>query len=125
MVFTSSCFIFILPIEDYDSFLSERKVFARGDIMLMIKGFPLSERFRTQVSVMISKHQFEQVSKLVDSGVTNYVQIRQQVGLTSDQLNDILENVEYYNEYFAEQERKEKEQLAEEAKKKKRWWQKN
>ncbi len=93
--------------------------------MLMIKGFPLSERFRTQVSVMISKHQFEQVSKLVDSGVTNYVQIRQQVGLTSDQLNDILENVEYYNEYFAEQERKEKEQLAEEAKKKKRWWQKN
>ena len=93
--------------------------------MLMIKGFPLSERFRTQVSVMISKHQFEQVSKLVDSGVTNYVQIRQQVGLTSDQLNDILKNVEYYNEYFAEQERKEKEQLAEEAKKKKRWWQKN
>lgn len=93
--------------------------------MLMIKGFPLSERFRTQVSVMISKHQFEQVSKLVDSGVTNYVQIRQQVGLTSDQLNDILENVEYYNEYFAEQERKEKEQLAEEAKKKKHWWQKN
>ena len=93
--------------------------------MLMIKGFPLSERFRTQVSVMISKHQFEQVSKLVDSGVTNYVQIRQQVGLTSDQLNDILENVEYYNEYFAEQDRKEKEQLAEEAKKKKRWWQKN
>lgn len=101
------------------------KVFARGDIMLMIKGFPLSERFGTQVSVMISKHQFEQVSKLVDSGVTNYVQIRQQVGLTSDQLNDILENVEYYNEYFAEQERKEKEQLAGEAKKKKRWWQKN
>lgn len=93
--------------------------------MLMIKVFPLSERFRTQVSVMISKHQFEQVSKLVDSGVTNYVQIRQQVGLTSDQLNDILENVEYYNEYFAEQERKEKEQLAEEAKKKKHWWQKN
>ena len=93
--------------------------------MLMIKGFPLSERFRTQVSVMISKHQFEQVSKLVDSGVTNYVQIRQQVGLTSDQLNDILENVEYYNEYFAEQDRKEKDQLAEEAKKKKRWWQKN
>ena len=93
--------------------------------MLMIKGFPLSERFRTQVSVMISKHQFEQVSKLVDSGVTNYVQIRQQVGLTSDQLNDILKNVEYYNEYFAEQDRKEKEQLAEEAKKKKRWWQKN
>ncbi|MBE7072946.1 MAG: hypothetical protein E7383_09415 [Ruminococcaceae bacterium] len=73
---------------------------------------------------MISKHQFKQVSKLVDSGVTNYVQIRQQVGLTSDQLNDILENVEYYNEYFAEQERKEQERLAEESKKKKHWWQK-
>lgn len=73
---------------------------------------------------MVTKFQFEQVSKLVDSGVTNYVQIRQQVGLTSDQLNDILENVEYYNQYFAEQDRIEQERLAEEARKKKHWWQK-
>jgi hypothetical protein len=73
---------------------------------------------------MVTKFQFEQVSKLVDSGVTNYVQIRQQVGLTSDQLNDILENVEYYNQYFAEQDRLEQERLAEEARKKKHWWQK-
>ncbi len=73
---------------------------------------------------MVTKFQFEQVSKLVDSGVTNYVQIRQQVGRTSDQLNDILENVEYYNQYFAEQDRMEQERLAEEARKKKHWWQK-
>ena len=73
---------------------------------------------------MITKFQFEAVSKLVDSGVDNYVQIRQQVGLTSDQLNDILENVEYYNQYFAEQDRLEQERLAEEARKKKHWWQK-
>ena len=100
-----------------------RAIYTNGRMINTEEG-PLSERFKTKVSVMISKHQFEQVSKLVDSGVTNYVQIRQQVGLTSDQLNDILENVEYYNEYFAEQERKEQERLAEESKKKKHWWQK-
>ena len=58
---------------------------------------------------MITKHQFETVSKLIDSGVNNYVQIRQQAGLTSDELDDILENVDYYNKKFAEEDRLKKE----------------
>lgn len=70
---------------------------------------------------MITKFQFETVSKLVDSGVTNYVQIRQQVGLTAEELDDILENVDYYNKKFAEEERLRKE--AELKAQKKKWWQ--
>jgi len=71
---------------------------------------------------MISKFQFDSVSKLIDSGVTNYVQIRQQVGLTSEELDDILENVDYYNKKFAEEERMK--QLHELQHKKKPWWKK-
>jgi len=71
---------------------------------------------------MITKFQFDTVSKLVDSGVTNYVQIRQQAGLTSDELDDILENVDYYNKKFAEEERLKK--LQELNQKKKPWWKK-
>ena len=70
---------------------------------------------------MISKFQFDTVSKLVDSGVTNYVQIRQQVGLTSEELDDILEHVDYYNKKFAEEDRLKKE--AELKAQKKKWWQ--
>ena len=69
---------------------------------------------------MITKHQFETVSNLIDSGVDNYVQIRQQAGLTSDELDDILENVDYYNKKFAEEERLRKE--AELKAQKKPWW---
>ena len=54
---------------------------------------------------MVTRFQFESVMKLIDAGVTNYIQIRQQVGLTSDQLDDILQNIDYYKKYFAEQER--------------------
>ena len=70
---------------------------------------------------MISKFQFETVEKLIDSGVNNYVQIRQQAGLTSDELDDILENVEYYTKKFAEEDRLRKEQ--ELKTQKKHWWQ--
>ena len=73
---------------------------------------------------MVSRFQFEAVEKLVDSGVTNYVQIRQQVGLTSAELDDILNNVEYYHKMFAEQDRLEKLRELDEAKRKKHWWQK-
>lgn len=73
---------------------------------------------------MVSRFQFEAVEKLVDSGVTNYVQIRQQVGLTSSELDDILNNVEYYHKMFAEQDRLEKLRELDEAKRKKHWWQK-
>lgn len=69
---------------------------------------------------MITKFQFDSVSKLIDSGVTNYVQIRQQVGLTAEELDDILENVDYYNKKFAEEERLKK--LQELQGKKKPWW---
>lgn len=69
---------------------------------------------------MISKFQFDTVSKLVDSGITNYVQIRQQAGLTAEELDDILENVDYYNKKFEEEERLKR--LAELQGKKKPWW---
>ena len=70
---------------------------------------------------MITKHQFETVSKLIDSGVSNYVTIRQQAGLTSDELDDILENVDYYNKKFAEEDRIRKEEELRQTKKKP-WW---
>lgn len=54
---------------------------------------------------MITKFQFRSVEKLVDSGVYNYVQIRQQVGLTSDELDDIIENLDYYKKKFDEEDR--------------------
>lgn len=69
---------------------------------------------------MVTKFQFRSVEKLVDSGVSNYVQIRQQVGLTSDELDDILENLEYYKKKFDEEDRlSEIERLKSE---KKPWW---
>ena len=71
---------------------------------------------------MISKFQFDAVSELIDSGVTNYVQIRQHVGLTSEELDDILKNVDYYKSYFAEKERLAKLQELNERKNKKKWW---
>lgn len=72
---------------------------------------------------MPSRFQFDSVCKLLASGVTNYVQIRQQVGLTSDELDDILENMQYYKNYFAAQEQQQKlEKMQHE--KKKPWWKK-
>ena len=69
---------------------------------------------------MITKFQFRSVEKLVDSGVYNYVQIRQQVGLTADDLDDIIENMDYYKKKFDEEDRLAKiERLKNE---KKPWW---
>ena len=70
---------------------------------------------------MITKFQFKAVCKLLSDGVNDYVQVRQRVGLTSTELDDIIKNFEYYANYFREQDR-----LAEEAEKskKKHWWQK-
>lgn len=70
---------------------------------------------------MITKHQFETVSQLIDSGVADYIQIRMKAGLTSDELDDILENVEYYNKKFAEEDRLKKEAELK-GQKKKPWW---
>ena len=50
---------------------------------------------------MISKFQFTTVDSLLSSGVDNYVLIRQQVGLTSEELDDILTNYEYYQSKFS------------------------
>jgi hypothetical protein len=69
---------------------------------------------------MISRNQFNSVYKLLESGVDNYIQIRQQAGLTSDELDDILENLEHYKQKFDEEERlAEIERLRSE---KKPWW---
>lgn len=73
---------------------------------------------------MITKHQFESVSRLLANGVNNYVQVRQSVGLTSAELDDIIANFDYYQSYFAEQDKLLKLREAEKANKKKHWWQK-
>ena len=72
---------------------------------------------------MVSKHQFESVVNLLAMGVNNYVSIRQQAGLTSDELDDILEHLDYYTKKFAEEDRVKKEQELKNQKKK-HWWQK-
>lgn len=71
---------------------------------------------------MVTKHQFESVHKLVSSGVNNYVQIRQAVGLTASELDDIIENFDYYQRYFDEQDRISQ---AQDTPKKKHWWQRS
>ena len=69
---------------------------------------------------MVTKFQFKAVSELLVNGATNYIQIRQQVGLTSDELDDVIANYDYYKRYFEEQEKLEK---LKEVPKKKHWWQ--
>ena len=72
---------------------------------------------------MISKNQFETVTKLLSIGVGNYVSIRQQAGLTAEELDDILENLEHYSKKFAEEDRIRKQQeLQNSSNKKKPWW---
>ena len=69
---------------------------------------------------MITKFQFKAVNELLAKGVTNYIQIRQQVGLTSDELDDVIANYDYYQRYFEELDRMEK---LKDTPKKKHWWQ--
>lgn len=71
---------------------------------------------------MVTKFQFQAVCKLISEGVNDYVQIRQRVGLTSTELDDIIKNFEYYSGYFREQDELLK--LREQQNKKKHWWQK-
>ena len=72
---------------------------------------------------MVSRNQFETVTKLLSIGVNNYVSIRQQAGLTSDELDEILEHLDYYTKKFAEEDRIKKDQELRQQKKK-HWWQK-
>lgn len=72
---------------------------------------------------MPSRFQFETVMKLLSAGINNYVQIRQQAGLTSDELDDILAHIPEYKKKYEEEDRK-----AAEAKlksEKKPWWRRN
>lgn len=71
---------------------------------------------------MITKFQFKSVMELIASGVTDYVQVRQKVGLTAEELDDIIRNRDYYSNYFAEQGRLQ--ELRESKEKKKPWWRK-
>ena len=72
---------------------------------------------------MISKFQFDTICQLLNEGITNYVQLRQHVGLTSDELYEILNNFDYYSRHFEEQDRLAKIK-AENSAKKKHWWRK-
>jgi hypothetical protein len=67
---------------------------------------------------MVTRFQFETAIQLIDSGITSYVQIRQQVGLTSDELDDIINNREFYTRKFAVQDKIEEQKQS----KKKPWW---
>lgn len=71
---------------------------------------------------MITKFQFQAVCKLLSDGVNDYVQIRQRVGLTSAELDDIIKNFDYYAGYFRQQDELLKQR--EQQNKKKHWWQK-
>lgn len=70
---------------------------------------------------MPTKFQFESVMKLLAAGVNNYVQIRQQVGLTSEDLDDIIANADFYKRKFEEETRLEKIKELQ-GEQKKPWW---
>lgn len=69
----------------------------------------------------ITKFQFRSVEELLNQGIDDYVLLRQKVGLTSEQLDDILKNREYYRDKFDREEWNQK--MQENLPKKKHWWQ--
>lgn len=70
----------------------------------------------------ITKFQFKSVDELLNQGIDDYVLLRQKVGLTAEQLDDILENREYYRDKFNREDWNRK--MQENLPKKKHWWQK-
>lgn len=62
----------------------------------------------------ITRFQFETIKEQLEAGNQNWVDLRMSCGLTSEELQDILDNFEYYQEKFKPQEK--------EAPKKKPWW---
>ena len=70
---------------------------------------------------MITKFQFKSVDELLNQGIDDYVLLRQKVGLTAEQLDDILENRDYYKNKFNQEEWNQK--MQENLPKKKYWWQ--
>ena len=71
---------------------------------------------------MPTKFQFRTVTRLIAEGVTNYIQIRQQAGLTAEELDDILDHMDYYANYFAEKDRQEALDRLNRINQKKPWW---
>lgn len=69
----------------------------------------------------ITKFQFRSVEELLNQGIDDYVLLRQKVGLTAEQLDDILENRDYYKNKFNQEEWNQK--MQENLPKKKHWWQ--
>ena len=69
----------------------------------------------------ITKFQFKSVDELLNQGIDDYVLLRQKVGLTAEQLDDILENREYYRDKFTREDWNQK--MQENLPKKKHWWQ--
>lgn len=70
----------------------------------------------------ITKFQFRSVEELLNQGIDDYVLLRQKVGLTSEQLDEILKNREYYRDKFNQDDWNQK--MQENLPKKKHWWQK-
>ena len=62
----------------------------------------------------ISRFQFETIKEKLEAGEMNWVNLRQACGLTSDELQDIIDNFEEYQEKFSQPEPEQK---------KKHWWQ--
>lgn len=62
----------------------------------------------------ISRFQFETIKEKLEAGEMNWVNLRQSCGLTSDELQDIIDNFEEYQEKFSKPEPEQK---------KKHWWQ--
>ena len=71
---------------------------------------------------MPTKFQFQTVTRLIAEGVTNYIQIRQQAGLTAEELDDLLDHMDYYAKYFADKDRQEALDRFNRINQKKSWW---
>lgn len=80
----------------------------------------ISYKIRSMV-MSITKFQFKSVDELLNQGIDDYVLLRQKVGLTAEQLDDILENREYYRDKFNREDWNRK--MQENLPKKKHWWQ--
>ena len=62
----------------------------------------------------ITRFQFETIKEQLEKGNDNWIDLRKSCGLTSEELNEILQNFEYYQSKFPPKE--------EESQKKKPWW---
>lgn len=61
----------------------------------------------------ITRFQFETIKEQLEKGNDNWIDLRKSCGLTSEELNEILQNFEYYQSKFPPKE---------EAPQKRPWW---